>query len=85
MELQQFYPILTFSLQLIGEIHENLLEGTRGASLYPGEFRKFQNYIGTPGAALHEAIFVPSPPEMVITAMEELEKFFQNKDSIPPC
>lgn len=75
---------LPMSLQLIGGIHENLLEGTRGASLYPGEFRKFQNYIGTPGATLHEAIFVPPPPEMVITAMEELEKFFQNKDNIPP-
>lgn len=75
---------LPMSLQLIKEIHENLLEGTRGASLFPGEFRKFQNYIGAPGATLHDAIFVPPPPEMVIPAMEELEKFFHSKDNIPP-
>lgn len=75
---------LPMSLQLIREIHENLLEGTRGASLFPGEFRKFQNYIVAPGATLHDAIFVPAPPEMVIPAMEELEKFVYSKDNIPP-
>jgi Fic family protein len=75
---------LPMSLRLIEEIHEKLLEGTRGASLFPGEFRKFQNYIGTPGASLNEAIFVPPPSEMVIPAMKELEKFFHSKDNIPP-
>ncbi len=75
---------LPMSLRLIREIHKNLLEGTRGANRNPGEFREFQNYIGTPGASLNEAIFVPPPPDMVIPAMEELEKFFHKKDGIPP-
>ena len=75
---------LPMSLRLIREIHKNLLEGTRGANRIPGEFREFQNYIGTPGASLNEAIFVPPPPDMVIPAMEELEKFFHEKDDIPP-
>ncbi len=75
---------LPMSLRLIREIHKNLLEGTRGANRNPGEFRAFQNYIGTPGASLNEAIFVPPPPDMVIPAMEELEKFFHRKDDIPP-
>lgn len=75
---------LPMSLRLIREIHKNLLEGTRGANRNPGEFRAFQNYIGAPGASLNEAIFVPPPLDMVIPAMEELEKFFHRKDGIPP-
>ncbi len=75
---------LPMSLRLIGEIHKNLIEGTRGANRISGEFREFQNYIGTPGASLNEAIFVPPPPDMVIPAMEELEEFFHRKDGIPP-
>lgn len=75
---------LPMSLRLIREIHKNLLEGTRGANRNPGEFREFQNYIGAPGASINEAIFVPPPPDMVIPAMEELEKFFHRKYDIPP-
>ncbi|MCZ7396041.1 MAG: Fic family protein [Candidatus Methanoperedens sp.] len=75
---------LPMSLRLIREIHKNLLEGTRGANRNPGEFREFQNYIGAPGASLNKAIFVPPPPDIVIPAMEELEKFFHRKDDIPP-
>ena len=75
---------LPMSLQLIREIHENLLEETRGANRNPGEFREFQNYIGMPGASLNEAIFIPPSPDMVIPLMEELEIFFHKKDDIPP-
>jgi Fic family protein len=75
---------LPMSLRLIREIHKNLLEGTRGANRNPGEFRELQNYIGAPGASLNEAVFVSPPPDMVIPAMEELEKFFNKKDDIPP-
>ncbi len=75
---------LPMSLRLIREIHKNLLEGTRGANRNPGEFRIFQNFIGAPGASLNEAIFIPPPPDMVIPAMEELERFFHSKDNIPP-
>ncbi len=75
---------LPMSLRLIREIHKNLLEDTRGANRNPGELRKLQNYIGAPGASLDEATFVPPPPDMVIPAMVELEKFFHKKDDIPP-
>lgn len=72
------------SLELIKEIHKILLEGTRGANLDPGEFRAFQNYIGTPGVSIYNAKFVPPPPDRVLPAMEELERFFHSKDNIPP-
>lgn len=74
---------LPMCLRLIKEIHKILLEGTRGANRNPGEFRTRQNYIAPQGALINEATFVPPPPNMVIPAMEELEKFFYG-NNIPP-
>lgn len=75
---------LPMSLKLIREIHKILIEGTRGAERNPGEFRTVQNLIGPPGAPLNDAIFVPPPPEFVIPAMGDLEKFFYKDHKIPP-
>ena len=72
------------SLRLIKEIHKILIEGTRGSHRDPGEFRKSQNWIGPAGASLNEAIFIPPPPDMVMPAMGEIEKFIYKKDEIPP-
>ena len=75
---------LPISNRLIKEIHKILIQGTRGTSKIPGEFRKIQNWIGLPGAALSDAIFVPPPPEKVPELMSDLEKFIHQKDEIPP-
>jgi Fic family protein len=75
---------LPISNRLIKEIHKILIQGNRGTSKIPGEFRKIQNWIGLPGAALSDAIFVPPPPEKVPELMSELEKFIHQKDEIPP-
>lgn len=75
---------LPISNRLIKEIHKILIQGTRGTSKIPGEFRKIQNWIGLPGAALSDAIFVPPPPEKVPELMSELEKFIHQKDEISP-
>ena len=75
---------LPMSLRLIKEIHKILLEGTRGAHRNPGQFRRSQNWIGPPGFPLSEAIFVPPPPDQVIPAMGELEKFLHQESNIPP-
>lgn len=72
------------SLTLIKDIHKVLLEGTRGGNKIAGEFKICQNYIGTSGASINEAIFVPPTPEMTISAMEKLEAFFNSSDKIPP-
>ncbi|MBT9130749.1 MAG: Adenosine monophosphate-protein transferase SoFic [candidate division WS2 bacterium] len=72
------------SLRLIKDIHNILIEETRGSKIIPGEFRKSQNWIGPQGASLSEAIFVPPPPEMVLSCMGEIEKFFYEYDHIPP-
>ncbi len=75
---------LPMSLRLIKEIHRILIEGTRGTCRNPGEFRKTQNWIGPPGVALSEALFIPPPPDMVMPTMGELEKFIHAGGNIPP-
>jgi Fic family protein len=74
---------LPMSLSLIKEIHKILLEGTRGANRNPGEFRRSQNWIGAPGFPISEAIFIPPPPDSVIPAMGEFEKFLHQESNIP--
>ncbi len=50
------------SLRLIKGIHEQLMQGVRGSHATPGEFRRTQNWIGTPGCTLMTAKYVPPPP-----------------------
>jgi Fic family protein len=52
---------LPLSLRLILELHERLMSGVRGEDATPGEFRRSQNWIGTPGCALQNATYVPPP------------------------
>lgn len=73
----------SMSLDLIKEIHKTLLEGTRGDGLNSGNFKVIQNYIGTSGASIREAIFVPPTPDITVPAMEALERFLNEKDNIP--
>jgi Fic family protein len=73
----------SMSLDLIKEIHKTLLEGTRGGGLNSGNFKVLQNSIGTPGASIREAIFVPPTPAITIPAMQALEGFLNEKDNIP--
>lgn len=61
------------SLRLVREIHERLVEGTRGGSQTPGEFRRSQNWIG--GSAPRNAVFVPPPPHELGPALANLERF----------
>lgn len=74
---------LPLSLRLIREIHEILLRGVRGSDKSPGEFRKTQNWIGTPGCTLATATFVPPPADEMMSAMGDLESFFYRDDFTP--
>ncbi len=71
------------SIRLIKEIHEILLEDSRGKEKTPGEFRKSQNWIGAPGSTLATASFVPPPPKEAMDAMGELELFLHNGSELP--
>lgn len=71
------------SIRLIKEIHEILLEGARGREKTPGEFRKSQNWIGSPGSTIATASFVPPPPKEALDAMGELELFLHKDPELP--
>jgi len=75
---------LPLSLRLMREIHAILLEGVRGQEQTPGEFRRSQNWIGPPGAALQEATFVPPPVAEMGEALDALEKFLHDPPQLPP-
>jgi len=73
---------LPLSLRLIREIHAELLKGTRGAHRTPGEFRRTQNWIGSAGANLASAAFVPPPVPEMKEALHKFEQFLHD-DSLP--
>ena len=78
--MEEGFPL---SLRLIKEIHGILLEGVRGKNKDPGEFRKIQNWIGTPGSKIEEATYIPPPPQEVMDYMGNLEKYFYYEDEEP--
>jgi len=72
---------LPLSLRLIKEIHKILLQGVRGAYKEPGEFRRSQNWVG--GSTIEKASFVPCPPQEVMSALDNMEKFLYNNSRTP--
>lgn len=75
---------LPLSLPLLREAHGILLTGVRGGYAKPGEFRRTQNWIGTPGCTLSDATFVPPPPERMWDCLDPLEKYLHELRSLPP-
>lgn len=74
---------LPLSLRLIKEIHESLMQGVRGSHATPGEFRRTQNWIGSPGCTLNTAKFVPVPPDDLLDVLSKFERFLHNRQ-LPP-
>ena len=74
---------LPISLRLIREMHKRLLQSGRGEAKNPGEFRRSQNWIG--GTRPGNAMFVPPPPNELMQALGDLEKFIhQDAPGLPP-
>jgi Fic family protein len=74
---------LPLSLRLARELHETLMRGVRGDAATPGEFRRSQNWIGTPGCTLNDATYVPPPPDRLMECLGAWETFLHD-DSLPP-
>ncbi len=72
--LKEGFPL---SLRLLKEIHGILLQGGRGASKLPGEFRRSQNWIG--GTRPGNALFVPPPVDHLDECLSEFEKFLHDE------
>jgi Fic family protein len=74
---------LPVCLRLVREIHAELMRGARGEGKDPGEFRRSQNWIGPRGASLANATFVPPPVPEMTSALDNLEKFIQQRNEHP--
>ena len=75
--------VLPLSLRLLCELHAKLMDGVRGQHATPGEFRRSQNWIGTPGCTLTTATYVPPPLDQMISCLDALEKFL-HEHTLPP-
>jgi Fic family protein len=74
---------LPFSIRLVREMHAILLDGVRGRDRRPGEIRTSQNWIGSPGATIETASFVPPPPEELGPLLADWERFVHENRTIP--
>lgn len=74
---------LPVSVRLITEIHAELMKGTRGGNLTPGELRRSQNWIGPAGSTLASAAFVPPPHQDIPDLLGNLEVFLHHEDGLP--
>ena len=82
---QAIENLKTFPLsnRLLRQTHKTLLQGVRGTSKLPGEFRQSQNWIG--GSSLKDAVFIPPHHDNVNDLMSDLEKFLNNENTpVPP-
>lgn len=68
---------LPLSNRLLRDTHRVLMQGVRGESKQPGEFRSSQNWIGM---SLKNAVFIPPHQEEVDELMNDLEKFIHNDE-----
>ncbi|MBI3630496.1 MAG: Fic family protein [Candidatus Rokubacteria bacterium] len=74
---------LPLSLRLVRELHEKLMQGVRGNTATPGEFRRSQNWIGRPGCTLADATYVPPPVNQMMECLGAWEAFLHDH-SLPP-
>lgn len=75
---------LPLCCRLIREIHEVLMENVRGQDKTPGEFRYFQNWIGSANCSLKDARYIPPNVEDMQTAMSDLEKYINENVDYDP-
>lgn len=76
---------LPMSLRLLREVHKRLMTGVRGGTpdKTPGEFRRSQNWIGSPGGTLNDARYVPPHHSKLIDILGDWEKFLHNPIDLP--
>jgi Fic family protein len=63
------------SLNLIRDVHSTLLDGVRGQNKARGDFRRLQNWIGTPGSTIDTATYVPPAPQYLMDYLSNWEKY----------
>ena len=72
---------LPFSMRLVHQTHAKLLDSVRGYTKTPGQIRTSQNWIGP---SLAEAVFIPPPPEELPALLDDLQRYWHNRDIATP-
>lgn len=67
---------------LIREIHKRLVQGVRGGSAAPGEYRRVQNYVVN--SATGETVYTPPPAYEVPRLMAELVDWLRREEEVHP-
>jgi Fic family protein len=68
--------------RLVREIHKRLVEGVRGGSAAPGEYRKIQNYVVN--SVTGETVYTPPPAHDVPIVMAELVDWLNREQGVHP-
>ncbi len=70
--------------RLVRNLHAMLMAGVRGKEMTPGEFRRSQNWIGSPGCTLNDATYVPPPPDPEMhECLKHWEIFINQRGQMP--
>ena len=67
-----------FNLNLLLELHKILLNSVRGRDKGRGQFRKVQNWIGSPGSPIEKADFVPPDPLTLMPHLGGWESYYHS-------
>jgi Fic family protein len=74
---------LPLSKRLLREMHKILLTNVRGREKTPGEFRRSQNWIGSPDNTIDNARFVPPPVSEMHDALDDWEAYQHEEEGLP--
>ncbi len=69
-----------FGLNRLLQLHHVLMTSVRGQDKHPGSFRTTQNWIGTPGATMAQAKFIPPSPIELPHHLRAWEKYFHYQE-----
>ena len=75
---------LPISVRLINQVHSVLMGGVRGGEKRAGELRDGQVWIGSAGAPIEEARYVPPPADLVRELLFDWERFVNECDTLRP-
>lgn len=67
---------------LVREIHKRLVEGVRGGSATPGQYRKLQNYVVN--GATGQTVYTPPPAQDVPAMMAEMVAWLNQPGQVHP-
>lgn len=73
----------TITLVWIRQMHKLLMSSVRGQDKSPGEFRKEQNWIGSPGCPIEQATFVPPNPLQLMDHLLAWQEYLSYQDIDP--